>query len=129
MQNKKGNQSRHDARWQMLACILVAVLFLAIYLFVVALSDVSPVGTGITLMLLYGVVGGAVYFATLKRLAAIRAEQATAESLNTEIHDLFKYTVSLPYVVVDESGRIQVANRAFSEVLGVTHSQIGRAHV
>ena len=122
MQNKKGNQSRHDARWQMLICILVAILFLAIYLFVVALSEVSPVGTGITLVLLYGLVGGALYFTTLKRLAVIRAEQDTAESLNTEIHDLFKYTVSLPYVVVDESGRIQVANRAFSEVLGVTHS-------
>ena len=122
MQNKKDNQSRSDARWQLLIGILTAVLFLAIYLFVVALSDVSPVGTGITLVLLYALVGGVLYFTTIKKLAAQRAEENAAESLNTEIHDLFKYTVTLPYVVVDENGRIQVANRAFQEVLGITHS-------
>jgi len=122
MQNKKGTSSRNDARWQLLTCILLAILFLAVYLFVVALSDVSPIGTGITLLLLYGVAAGAIYFTTVKKLAVIREEQAVAESLNTEIHDLFKYTVSLPYAVVDENGRIQVANRAFQEVLGITHS-------
>ena len=122
MQNKKGYSPRNDARWQLLICILIAVLCLAVYLFVVALSDVSPVGTGITLLLLYGAVSGTVYFTTSKKLAMLRAEQETAESLNTEIHDLFKYTVALPYVVTDENGQIQVANRAFQEVLGVTHS-------
>lgn len=122
MQNKKGNQSRNDARWQLLIGILIAILFLAVYLFVVALSDVSPIGTGITLLLLYALAGGTLYFTTVRKLAALRAEEDTAESLNTEIHDLFKYTVTLPYVVVDENGRIQVANRAFQEVLGITHS-------
>lgn len=122
MQNKKRNPSRNDARWQLLVCILIAVLFLAVYLFVVALSDVSPIGTGITLVLLYALVGGAVYFTTVKKLAVLHAEADTAESLNTEIHDLFKYTVTLPYAVVDENGRIQVTNRAFQEVLGITHS-------
>ena len=90
MQNKKGMFSRNDARWQLLTCILLAILFLAVYLFVVALSEVSPIGTGITLLLLYGVAAGAIYLTTVKKLAVIREEQAVAESLNTEIHDLFK---------------------------------------
>ena len=122
MQNKKGNLYRNDARWQLLICILLAVLFLAVYLFVVALSDVSPVGTGVILLLLYGAAGGGIYFTTVKKLAAIRAESDTAEALNTEICDLFKYNVDLPYAVVDINGRIQVTNSAFQEVLGVSHS-------
>ena len=122
MQSKKGNSFRNDARWQMLICILLAVLFLAVYLFVVALSDVSPVGTGVILLVLYGAGAGGIYFATVKRLAALRAESDTAEALNTEICDLFKYTVDLPYAVVDLNGRIQVTNSAFQEVLGMTHS-------
>ena len=122
MQNKKGNISRNDARWPLLICILLAVLFLAVYLFVVALSNVSPVGTGLILLILYSAVAGGIYIYTAKRLAAIRAEADTAEALNTEIYDLFKYTVDLPYAVVDLNGRIQVTNSAFQEVLGISHS-------
>lgn len=122
MQNKKGNLSRNDVRWQLLTCILLGVSFIAIYLFVVAFSDVSPVGTGVVLLLLYGAIAGFVYFTTAKKLAEIRAEMDTAEALNTEIYDLFKYTVDLPYAVVDLNGRIQVANRELQEVLGITHS-------
>lgn len=122
MQNKKGFFNRHDARWQLLACILLAVLFLAVYLFVVALSDVSPVGTGLILLLLYGICAGSIYVTTVKKLAALRAEADAARALNTEIHDLFKYTVDLPYAVVDLNGRIQVTNSAFQSVLGITHS-------
>ena len=122
MQNKKSNLSRNDARWPLLISILLAVLFLAVYLFVVALSDVSPVGTGLILLILYGAVSGGIYFTTMKKLAAIRAENDTAEALNTEIYDLFKYTVDLPYAVVDLNGRIQVTNSAFQAVLGISHS-------
>ena len=122
MQNKKSNLSRNDARWPLLISILLAVLFLAVYLFVVALSDVSPVGTGLILLILYSAVSGGIYFTTMKKLAAIRAENDTAEALNTEIYDLFKYTVDLPYAVVDLNGRIQVTNSAFQAVLGISHS-------
>jgi len=122
MQNKKGNLSRNDARWQLLTCIVLGVSFIAVYLFVVAFSDVSPVGTGIVLLLLYGAIAGFIYFTTAKKLAEIRAEMDAGEALNTEIHDLFKYTVDLPYAVVDLNGRIQVANRELQEVLGITHS-------
>lgn len=122
MQNKKGNSARTDARWQLLVCILLAVLFLAVYLFIVALSEVSPIGTGITLLLLYLVIAGAIYIVTVKKLAAFRAEQDAAALLNTEIYDVFKYTVNMPYAVVDINDRIQVTNRQMQKVLGVTHS-------
>ncbi|MBQ7320465.1 MAG: DHH family phosphoesterase [Clostridia bacterium] len=119
---KKGILSRNDARFQLLLCILLAVLFLAIYLFVVAFSDVSPVWTGLILLLLYCAVAGSIYAVTYKKLAALRAEQEAAETIHTEILDLFKYAVGLPYAVVDTSGRIQVANRELQKILGVTTS-------
>ncbi len=122
MQNKKSFFSRNDARLQLLICCVLAVLFLGVYLFTVALSEVSPVWTGVVLVLLYGLIAGAVYFTTHKRLAALSAEEDTAVSLNAEIYDLFKYTVALPYAVVDENDRIQVTNREMQQVLGVTHS-------
>lgn len=121
-QNKKGSDSRHDARGQLLFCFILALVFFAVYIFVVAFAETSAVSAGVVLLLLYGLLAGIVLLLTWRKLTGLRAEEDAAAALNSEIYDLFKYEVNLPYAVVSPAGRIQVANKELQNVLGVTHS-------
>lgn len=121
-QNKKGSDSRHDARGQLLFCFILALVFLAVYIFIVAFAETSAVSAGVVLLLLYGLLAGIVLLLTWRKLTGLRAEEDAAAALNSEIYDLFKYEVNLPYAVVSPAGRIQVANKELQNVLGVTHS-------
>ena len=40
------------------------------------------------------------------------------ESLNTKMHNVFKYMVGLPYVITDEQGRVRVVNQALQALIG-----------
>lgn len=120
--NRRGYDTGADIRPQMTICVVLAVLFLALDVFVIAFGQVSPVGVSLVLLILYAAIAGGIWLVTRHRLNSVREEADATAALNTEIYDLFKYAVELPYAVVDVGGRIQVANREFQNVLGITHS-------
>lgn len=119
MSNKKGNATRTDIPWQLLVCILLAILCLGVYLFVVALSDVSPIWTGVVLLLLYSAVACSIYFVQARKLSAIRAEEAMGKQMNAGMMDVFKNNMNLPYVVIDADNDIKVASTAFKNIFEV----------
>lgn len=47
-----------------------------------------------------------------------RNEEIMFETLNTKMHNMFKYAVGLPYAVVDEQGRVRALNSALQKILG-----------
>ena len=118
MSNKKGNATRTDIPWQLLICILLAILCLGVYLFVVALSDVSPIWTGVVLLLLYGAVAGSIYFVQAHKLAELRQEKETGMHMSVGLTEAFKNNRALPYAVVDSENNMRVVNQAFIEIFG-----------
>ena len=47
-----------------------------------------------------------------------RSEENLYETLNTKMHNMFKYAVGLPYAITDEQGRVRVLNSALQSILG-----------
>ncbi|MBR6727965.1 MAG: DHH family phosphoesterase [Clostridia bacterium] len=104
----------------LLTSLLIGLLFFGSYLAVERLAVSSPPTLGVAL----GFLGTYLLLATLAyvifRLKARkqRSEQVMLESLNTKMHNLFKYMVDLPYAIADEHGRVRAVNSALQELIG-----------
>lgn len=52
------------------------------------------------------------------RLRRIAIEEERAAAFNTEIYQMFRETIDLPYAIVSVEGRVTIINRALQEILG-----------
>lgn len=66
----------------------------------------------------YIVVVGLLLTVYFMRMTRLREIQTAAEELSTDVYDVFKYVIDLPYAVVDAKGNVKVINRALQDVLG-----------
>ena len=66
----------------------------------------------------YLVVVGLLLTIYFMRMTRLREIQTAAEELSTDVYDVFKYVIDLPYAVVDAKGNVKVINRALQDVLG-----------
>lgn len=121
MQNKPTNPSRPhvDARLPLLLCAGTGALLLAVFAILAYLNDPASTLTrnGFIFLAVYLVLCGsglAVYFYQRLRVQEIRH---AAEDMNTEVYDVFKYIVDIPYAIADASGNVKVINRALQEIL------------
>ena len=56
-----------------------------------------------------------IYFFRFQRL---REAVAAADHVNTEIHDMFRYIIDVPYAIIGRDGVVKVINNALQDVLG-----------
>ncbi len=120
MQKHSDYKHRSDSGFALLVSIIIGLLFFSSYLAVERLSpDALP-----STMLALGFLGS---YAVLNALVLIlfklkerknQNEQILLESLNTKMHNMFKYTVSLPYAIIDEQERVRATNRALQMLIG-----------
>ena len=95
--------------------ILLAALEVLCYL----INPNSPmVLYGLALFAFYAVVGGAMLLVYLIRAFRVHEVLAAAEDMTTEIGDVFKYVIDLPFAISDAKGNVKVINRALQDVLG-----------
>lgn len=121
MQNKPTNPSRPhvDVRLPLLLCAGTGALLLAVFAILAYLNDPASTLTrnGFIFLAVYLVLCGSglvVYFYQRLRVQEI---QHAAEDMNTEVYDVFKYIVDIPYAIADASGNVKVINRALQEIL------------
>jgi c-di-AMP phosphodiesterase-like protein len=120
LQKHSDYKHRSDSGFALLVSIIIGLLFFSSYLAVERLSpDALP-----STMLALGFLGS---YAVLNALVLIlfklkerknQNEQILLESLNTKMHNMFKYTVSLPYAIIDEQERVRATNRALQMLIG-----------
>lgn len=123
MQNKQRHtvHSAADARLPFaltFAIGAVALLFLAVFAY---LTD--PEGDLVlyasVLLAIDLAVSGVLLCAYLFRVHRLHEIQAVADDMSTDIYDVFKYVIDLPYAVSDSRGNVKVINRAMQDILGL----------
>ncbi len=120
MQKHSDYQRRSDSGFPLLTTIIIGLLFFGTYLAVERLSPDATPGMGLALGFLcsYVLLSALVYLFFRLKDRKERNEQIMLESLNTKMHNMFKYMVRLPYAIIDEQGRVRATNNALQELIG-----------
>lgn len=61
---------------------------------------------------------------TLRARKTRRAKQE-AKQLETEIYDMFRYIIDLPYAIIDGEGKVKIMNGALQDILGYRNAVSG----
>ena len=118
MQKQNDHSYQFDYGVPLLVSILLGVLFFGAYLAVGWLYPEPPRGTAGIFIGVYLFFAVTVYAVYLIRQYKKRTEQVMHLTLNDKMHNLFKYTVGLPYAIVDDLGRVRVVNDAMQHLIG-----------
>ena len=120
MQKQTDHQHRSDAGLPLLATLIIGLLFFGVYLAVERLSAnaLPPLGIALGFLFSYILISALVYLFFRLKERKEHGEQIMFESLNTKMHNMFKYNVDLPYAIVDEQGRVRATNKALQELIG-----------
>ena len=118
MQNNKRSTVRTDLRAPLIVCAILGIILLAacavlVYLvpkkqfwkFALALGGVYLVAIGSTI------------WAYLVRYQRITLANDAAELMTTEVSDMFRYVVDVPYAIVDTNGVVKIVSGALQDIL------------
>ena len=119
MQKQSENRQRTGSAIPMIVLLLLGLLFFGVFALASRLAPEGALTTRVTLIflgayLLFSLIAG--LFFLLKEHKQ-RREEIIFETLNTKMHNMFKYAVGLPYAIVDEQGRVRVVNCALQMIL------------
>lgn len=119
MQKKKRSVLKHDLRAPLIVCSVIGALMLLIFLVAAFVeSDTAQIRYyGIALLLGYFISVGLIMTAYLCRYGRIRRANDAAELMTTEISDLFRYVVDIPYAIVSGDGIVKVVSGALQDLL------------
>ena len=120
MQKRFERFYRADSGIPLLVLALCGLLFFGAYVAIEQLYSPSPIAIWKPLLFLaaYVLLASALYVVYRIKSHRRHDEQVTNETLNTKMHNVFKYMVGLPYVIVDEQGRVRVMNEALQTLIG-----------
>ncbi len=119
MQKQTENRRRQGVAIPMIVLLALGILFFGVYIAAAQFSPTTPTARVALIFLSAYLAFGllACLFFLLKERKQ-RGEEILFESLNTKMHNMFKYAVGLPYAIVDEQGRVRTLNSALQKILG-----------
>ena len=117
---KHSDSRQNQSGLPLLTALIIGLLFFGSYLAVERLSTRSLPSLAMALSFLgtYLLFASAAYLIFRLKDRKQRNEQVMLETLNTKMHNLFKYHVDLPYVIADEHGRVRAVNTALQRLIG-----------
>ena len=118
MQKRNDHSYRFDYGVPLLVTILLGALFFGAYLAVGRFVKSPPQRISWLFLAAYLFLALLVYAIYLIKQYRKKSEQVMHLTLNDKMHNLFKYTVALPYVVTDDQGRVRVMNEAMQHLIG-----------
>ncbi len=118
MQKRNDHSYRFDYGVPLLITIVLGALFFGAYLVIDRVYQAPPFGITGALVGAYLFFALLIYAIYLVKQYRKKNEQVMHLTLNDKMHNLFKYTVGLPYVIVDDQGRVRVMNEAMQHLIG-----------
>lgn len=115
-----------DIRIPLTICIIIGIFLLTVYTVLTSLTDFSPLLLGIILTVLYIYVAVFGFVAVRNKLRSVEAERRRADALNTEMYQMFREAIDVPFAVVAEDGHISMVNHSLGELLGQNFPYGGR---
>ncbi len=115
----KKNPFRTDLRPPLVAIALLGALslcgILALPYLPVKVGDADLIRLGIAG--LYMLTAGILLWVYLARYHRIRLAQDASRMMSTEVGDMFRYVVNIPYAIVSESGMVKIVSGAMQDIL------------
>lgn len=115
-----------DIRIPLTICVIIGIFLLTVYTVLTSLTDFSPLLLGIILTVLYIYVAVFGFVAVRNKLRSVEAERRRADALNTEMYQMFREAIDVPFAVVAEDGHIATVNHSLQELLGQSFPYGGR---
>lgn len=129
-QAKRAERYRVDLSAPMIFCVIETLLLLALIILLNALaspalsSETVTLITSISFAFYLGTAGVICLFYALKH-KRVRKAEAEAERLDTEIYDMFRHVIDLPYAISDSKGNVKIINGALQDILGYRRAVTG----
>ena len=123
MRKNKVGVERVDMRMPMILCAAIGFCLIALLAALAILSEfgIIPVAHlwyyGVGLLAVYLLSGGGLLMAYLARYRRVSAANEAAELMATEISDMFRYVVDVPYAIVSADGMVKIVNGAMQDIL------------
>ena len=122
-------QARRSARFSvdlgmpMIFCVAEAVIFLilltALNLFVKNSSNQNVIAIiNIAVPIFYLLSAGILCAVCTAKSIKTKKAKREAQQIETEIYDMFRYIIDVPYAVMDGNGRVMIMNGALQDILG-----------
>ncbi len=120
MQNKQKGRFLYDPRVQFGASVILAIVFLVAYTIISSGNANKSVAVkyGIAFIAVYALVAGSMLVSSILKYIRISDFEAASENFNTEIYDMFKYVVDIPYAIVSTDGVVKIVNGSLQDILG-----------
>lgn len=109
-----------DLRVPFAVCVAVGLVLLCACA-VIGYLDIPtmPLGwVGLGMISVFVITCSILFLIYLLRYLRLREATLAAEQINTEIYDMFRYVIDVPYAVIDRSGVVKIINSALQDVLG-----------
>ncbi|MBQ8431867.1 MAG: DHH family phosphoesterase [Clostridia bacterium] len=118
MQDKRKTIYRTDLRPALITSSVVGLILLVMGLGIPFLVNEEQVlSFELAILGVYIVVVGSILAAYLVRYRRISLANDAARQLSTEIGDMFRYVVDVPYAIVNEEGVVRLVSGALQEIL------------
>lgn len=121
-QSKRAGRYDLDMRTQFVFCVVEAIVLLALCVGLCLVPEIKndSVRFYTTLLILIFYTGSAgsiciFYSVKYKKLKEARMQ---ADLSDTEIYDMFRYVIDVPYALVGSDGKVKVMNGALQDILG-----------
>ena len=118
MQKKKRSAFRTDLRAPLIATAVIGAVLLILYMGVSLFgeSDELPL-YGVVILGVYLLSVGCILLPYLARYRRITRANDAAELMSTEISDMFRYVVDIPYAIISEDGTVKIVSGALQNIL------------
>ena len=123
MSKKKRSVFRTDLRPALITCVIIGAVLLGLLAGIAFLGRTSLIQEAhvvyyaLGLLGVYVIVAGIILLAYLIRYRRICAANEAAELMTTEISDMFRYVVDIPYAIIGEDGMVKIVSGALQDIL------------
>ena len=118
MQKKKSFAFRTDLRPPLIAAAVIGMVLLLAFTLISFLVEREELPLyGFALCGVYLIAVGSILLPYLLRFRRITLANDAAELMTTEISDMFRYVVDLPYAIIGEDGMVKIVSGALQDIL------------
>ena len=118
MQKKKKSAFRTDLRPPLIASAVIGLVLLATFTVISLLVEPQELPFyGLVLCGMYLISVGCILLPYLLRYQRITRANEAAELMTTEVSDMFRYVVDIPYAIISEDGTVKIVSGALQDIL------------
>ncbi len=117
MQKKKKSAFRTDLRPPLIAAAVIGIALLAMFTAIAWLDPPDLPLYGAAICGVYVITVGCILLPYLIRYRRITLANDAAELMTTEVSDMFRYVVDIPYAIVSADGMVKIVSGALQDIL------------